>query len=170
MKLQEVLNKIVTSTPADWQRVRSVNVVPCPACTRAVAVHDGGSPDNLNPKTHTQYVVLRNDVDIAMAWGMTAGDGDYHEPWATCCPDPSAWTGFIDIFYQGTLVHRDVYVSVDGDRCCLPLPRSPHDLRVAPAYAQLAALISSMRLGYSDFSTYMRRTGLKLANLPWPQK
>jgi hypothetical protein len=101
MKLQEVLNKIVTSTPADWQRVRSVNIVPCHVCTRAVALHvgDDGSPDDLDPKTHTHYAVLTSDVDIAMAWGMTAGDGAYHEPWATCCPDPSAWTEFVDIFY-----------------------------------------------------------------------
>ena len=55
-----------------------------------------------------------------------------HEPWAARCPNRSAWTGFFDIGYDGTLLHRDVFVSVDEDRCYLPLPRNVDDVRVAP--------------------------------------
>jgi hypothetical protein len=39
-------------------------------------------------------------------------------------PRPSAWTVFIDLCHRRTLVHRDIHVSVDCDRCYLPLPRN----------------------------------------------
>ena len=110
-----------------------------------------------------------DDVSVTMAWGITAG-GAYREPWATRCPDPAAWTGYIDICYHRTLAHRDVYVSVDGDRCYLPLPRDPDDLRVAAAYAQLSVLITTLSLGLCDYRANFRRTGLKFADLPWPAR
>jgi hypothetical protein len=100
---------------------------------------------------------------------MTAG-GEYHEPWALRCPNPSAWTGYFDILYHGTLLHRDVHVSVDGDRCYLPMPRDLEDLRVAAGYALVTALLGTLSLGSgnSDFAVYVRRTGLVLADMPWP--
>src|SRR5580692_9037600 len=69
---------------------------------------------------------------------MVAG-GDYHEPWTLRCPNPSAWTAYLDSGNHGNLLHRDVYVSVDEDRCYLPLPRNLDDLRVAADYAKVTA-------------------------------
>jgi hypothetical protein len=96
----------------------------------------------------------------------------YRGPGATRCPDATARTAYIDIFYSGTLVFRDVFVAVDGDRCYLPLPRNLEDLRVAPEYAQMTALLSTLSLGCggSDFCTYFRRTGLKIGDLQWPHE
>jgi hypothetical protein len=93
-------------------------------------------------------------------------------PWATRCPDPSARTAGIEIFHYGALVFRDVFVAVDGDRCYLPLPRNLEDLRVAPGYAYLTALLSALSLGSggSEFGTYARRTGLQLGDLQWPKE
>jgi hypothetical protein len=61
---------------------------------------------------------------------------------------------------------------VDGDRCYLPLPRNLEDLRIAPEYAQLTALWSTLSLGCAsgDFCIYFRRTGLVLADMSWPQR
>jgi hypothetical protein len=87
-------------------------------------------------------------------------------------PRPSAWTGFIDLRYNRALIHRDIYVSVDGDRCFLPMPRNLEDLRVAPDYARLIALLSALTLGCgaNDYVTYWRRTGLQLGDLAWPRR
>ena len=171
MKLQQILNKIIASRPADWHRIRRAPIVRGPLCTHTIALHDRdcGLQSAFATDAHTDHAVLTSDVAITMAWGMTAG-GDYREPWVTHCPDPSAWTGFIDIEYHRTLVHRDVYVSVDGDRCYLPLPHNLEDLRVPPDYAQLTALISALSLGCgdSDLRAYFRLTRLELADLPWP--
>lgn len=38
-------------------------------------------------------------------------------------PDKTATSNFVDFFYSGVLFYRDIYVSVDGGRCSLPLPK-----------------------------------------------
>ena len=45
------------------------------------------------------------------------------------------------------------------------------DLRVAPEYARLTALLSALSLGCdsSEFGAYARRTGLQLGDLQWPK-
>jgi hypothetical protein len=47
--------------------------------------------------------VTTPDVAITLASSMTAG-GEYHEPWAMRCPNPSAWTGSFDILCHGALL------------------------------------------------------------------
>ena len=174
MRLQEIIDKIVFSQPAEWRRIRRRgDFWPDPLCTHETALAGGAfdSPDVDAPAEHTDYALLTSDVAIAMRWGAVAG-GDYHEPWATRCPDPSAWTGLFDILYQGNLVHRDVYVSVDGDRYFLPLPRDLHDMRVPGDYAQVTALLSTLsrHTCASEGLTYLRRTGLVLADEQWPRQ
>jgi hypothetical protein len=88
----------------------------------------------------------RPDVAIALAWGLESVHA-FHEPWATRFPDPTAALAYVDIFHRGSWVHRDAYVIVDGDRCYLPLPLNPDDLRVAPGYAMLIRLIGELSGG-----------------------
>jgi hypothetical protein len=87
-------------------------------------------------------------------------------------PINPVWTGFFNNFYCGALVFRNVIVAVDGDRCYLPMPRNLEDLRVAPGYAYLTALLSALSLGCdgSEFGTYARRAGLQLGDLQWPHE
>jgi hypothetical protein len=172
MHLHHLLNKIVASKPTDWHMIARGGVFTGPRCTGTFVLYPRhcGARNTRPIDAHSDYAVFKHDVAISMAWGATAG-GDYREPWATRCPDATARTAYIDIFYNGALVFRDVFVAVDGDRCYLPLPRSLDDLRVAPEYAQLTALLSTLSLGCtsSDFCTYWRRAGLQIGDLQWPQ-
>jgi hypothetical protein len=173
MHLHQLLNKIVASTRADWHMIARGGVFTGPRCPAAFVLYPThcGARSIRPSDAHSDYAVFKHDVAIAMAWGATAG-GAYREPWATRCPDAAARTDYIDIFFNGTLVFRDVFVAVDGDRCYLPLPRNLDDLRVAPEYAQLTALLSTLSLGCgdSDFRTYFRRTGLQIGDLQWPRE
>jgi hypothetical protein len=155
--------------PCRSRRALQGSTLPGNRCAPGIGHRIRRARASFAPDAHADYAVLTSDVAITLAWGMTAG-GAYHEPWATRCPNPSAWTGFFDIRYHGTLLHRDVYVCVDGDRCYLPLPRNVEDLRVPAEYAQVTALLSTLSLGSgdSDFRVYLRRTGLVLADRSWP--
>ena len=107
-----------------------------------------------------------------MAWGDVAG-GVNGEAWATRCPDPTARTAYIDVFYTMPLVFRDVFVAVDGDRCYLPLPRNLEDLRVAPEYAYPTALLCRPEpaLRRSDFALhYVSPHRPANRDLQWPQE
>ena len=141
-------------------------IIAAPVLTPAFALGDPASSEPAD--AHSNCAVFKRDVAITMAWGMTAG-GEYHEPWATCCLDPRARTAFVDIAYHRALVHRGVYVSVDGDRCYLPLPRDSDELHVPFAYAGLTLLLTSLSLGSAHYDVYLRRAGLKLIDVPWPE-
>jgi hypothetical protein len=173
MRLQTVLDKIIASKPCEWHRVRQPNADPDPFRLRVAALQGGddNGPGLFAADKHTDYAVLTSDVAITLTWGMTAA-GRYHEPWASRCPDPAAWTGYFDVAYHGILLHRDVFVSIDGDRYYLPLPRNLDDLRVPADYAQVTALLSALSLDAdgSDLRVYLGRTGLVLADMPWPMR
>ena len=75
----------------------------------------------LEVRSHSMVATLRTDIDISLAFGLECNE-DFQESWINVFPDPKASSHFVDFFYRGTLVHRDVYVTVDGGRGHLPLP------------------------------------------------
>ena len=142
MKLHTLFTRIVQSQPADWRKIHHWN-------------------------RYDTYGVCQSDIAIALAWGMRA-DREFSEPWATHFPDRTAKLTDLDVYCKRALVYREHCVVVDGGRCCLPRPQSADDLRVTPAYALSIRLMSLLESSFSDYPSYFRHAGLKLAELPWP--
>jgi hypothetical protein len=118
------------------------------------------------------------DLGIAIAWGLdvspslspTEGPGRFNEEWATSFPDPEASAHFLDFFYHGTLVERQVYVNVDA-RCNLPMPRKEFDgegaetelkaLTITPWQESFFRTLNALETTV-DYDSYLGRAGFEV--------
>jgi hypothetical protein len=112
-------------------------------------------------KTVTQFgrevSVFRGDVNLRLE---TSSDDEHIQndnfvgSWANSNPDPSAKGYFYDLYYNASMLHRFVLVSVDGARASLPLPRSL-TTSVPLATYRVAEIFDSGQL-----QDYLRSSGL----------
>lgn len=178
MNLQEMINKILSDPIRDW------NVIVCwgagsgPSYHNKFTVWSGGFDDsdaqNIEIDSHSHVVSLKSDLSIGMEWGITHND-NFVEEWANKFPDKKATSHFIDFFYNGMLVHRDVYVSVDGGRCEIPLPEVEYNgdgsikkLTITRNEYNLFEHINKL-FATSYFDQYISNAGIEIIDVKWPQ-
>jgi hypothetical protein len=84
------------------------------------------------------------------------------------------WTAsshYVDVFYNGALVLRKQYVSVDGGRAMVPLSISRDQLVVPAGYYMFITLLDHLTLSVpSRPSDYFERAGLQIIDTPWPEE
>lgn len=127
---------------------------------------------------HQSIAVLRDDIDVRIAWGF---DPDHGEPrrrfnFADNFPDSTVSVELGDVFYRGALVQRYWLVSVDGGRSCLPMPSTrlrsgvdkvgPHvaedyEYQVTRAEVAFARLVDSLD-GNREFDSYLSQAGFRI--------
>ena len=90
---------------------------------------DDEAPHVLHADFHHSVAVYKPDLCLSLGWGLTQ-EPDWQEPWLKKFSDPHAKSAFVDVFFCGTLVWRDVYVVVDGGRGS-SLPDNRSDVRAA---------------------------------------
>ena len=101
MRLNELLQVIRESNNEDWNVIES----------NTLLSHITTDNDNrVYADYHTNRASYIPDVSIGLAGGLN-GNSDQH-----------ASSHFLDILYNGMLVHRVVYVLIDGGRSYMPLP------------------------------------------------
>ncbi len=175
MNLEEYSQKIIRSTKHDW------NVITCwgfgsgPSYLDRSTVWTTGKNEFSNIEVESQGMVasLKSDLSISMAWGI-GSNPDFQEDWANQFPDPDARSYFIDFFYNGVLVFRDIYVSVDGGRCHLPLPDIEFDEKthkvkrytVPQDKYEFYEMFDGLEQ-LSDFDSYFSRAGFEVVDVPW---
>ena len=131
--------------------------------------------DNYTGTSHSHYnrAVLHSDVNVSLEWGYeheTNEDGDY--PWSDF-PDKKVRSMFVDVFYAGSLVDRNVLYVVDGHRAILPNYRTvrtddggPFEFDSATwehrdsKWEFLLAQLINQLSGNSEFASYFARSGL----------
>lgn len=112
MRLNELLQVIRESNNEDWNVIES----------NTLLSHITTDNDNrVYADYHTNRASYIPDVSVGLAWGLNC-NSDFYEEWANCHPDQHASSHFLDILYNGMLVHRVVYVLIDGGRSYMPLP------------------------------------------------
>ena len=127
-----------------------------------------GDPLGTPVDSHGMSAALRADLAVTLAWGLKSNE-DFHEEWANQFSDPHATSSYVDLFYNGALIHRELYVTVDGGRASLPLPERRGERLVAPiGYAHLCRLLVSFETNADDFDHYMTRAGISVVDEPWP--
>lgn len=164
MTLQELMQRIVMSSPGDWHRIGGF-----PSYRDKFTLHSSADSRWVEVEPHDAVAAYKPDVSITMAWGITV-HADFQEPWANKFPDPSASSHLVDVFYNGALVFRTLYVSVDGARAMVPLSRSRDELVVPAPYYAFVTLLDSLSVHVSRASDYFDRAGLRIIDAPWPEE
>ncbi|MBI3300931.1 MAG: hypothetical protein HYZ72_02475 [Deltaproteobacteria bacterium] len=175
MTLREYASRILASNHDDWTVNSCWGFGSGPSYLDQIAVWTTGTGKFSNIEVHSHSVVasLKTDLSISLAWGFPHNP-EFKEPWANKFPDSSASSAFVDFFYNGVLVFRDIYVSVDGGRCMIPLPdrefdKETHQVRrlIVPRgkYSFFRLLDSFEKV--SDFNSYFEGTGIEIVDTPW---
>ena len=108
------------------------------------------------------------DVSITLAWGLELNN-NFREEWANKFHDPRASSHYVDIFFNNALVHREIYVIVDGGRAKLPLPNlKDGELQVPRGYHDLVKLLDKIDTYHSQYDGYFERANLKKIEIDWP--
>ena len=172
MTFDEYMSLIRNSRRKDW------NVIPCWGAGSGpsyrdkfeISAHMGKPPSwELEVHSHGMVAVLKCDISVSIAWGLTSNES-FTEDWANSFPDPHASSSYVDFFHCGALIHRELYVTVDGGRVSLPLPDREEERLVAPrAYVELCRLLVSFESAYDeDFDRYVSNAGINVIERPWP--
>jgi hypothetical protein len=169
MTLRDLVGCIVRSSPSDWNKIRGH-----PSYRDKFALHDPGSGGDrfwLKVQHPDAVAAYKADLSITMAWGLDVNE-NFQEPWAQQFPDPHASSHYVDVFYNGALVFRKQYVSVDGGRAMVPPSSTPDQLVVPAAYYTFITLLDQLTLSapISRPSDYFDRAGLRIINTPWPEE
>lgn len=159
MRLNELLQIIRESNKEDWNVIES----------NTLLSHVTTDSDNrVYADYHTNRASYIPDVSIGLAWGLNC-NLDFREEWANCHPDPHASSHFLDVFYNGMLVYRVVYVVIDGGRSYMPLPRREinenHETLgwyITSEEYEFFKLFNSIQPFDTQYESYLRRSGIEV--------
>lgn len=142
MRLADLLGMVTGSSPHDW----AVVVQP--------EAHDHG---------HDHVAVLRDDVAISLAWGMT-DEPRFSAGWLSAFPDSGASSHYVDVRYNGVPVLREVLVLVDAARAYLPVPLpGTGELIARRTNVALARLVQALTAGDDSlFDEHWDRLGVRV--------
>ena len=157
MTFVELADILKSTVQADWHLMagRPTYWYNLQACE---AGGNGGTQRYVDIDSHLASAVYKHDLSITMAWGMGVND-NFIEPWANQFSDPKATSYFVDVFYNGAIVLRQLNISVDGGRADLPMPVSASDLRVASGAANIARIVTDLAIN-TNWDNYFERAGL----------
>jgi hypothetical protein len=86
---------------------------------------------------HERRAVLRRDIDVGLAWGMTADphhEGESEPYWTEAFLPRKVYVHVVEVLYRGQPVDREVYAVVDNAHGVVPWPQ--------PRYARDADIAS----------------------------
>lgn len=173
MKLDELLNRILESEPEQWNRISCWGYGSGPSYKDKLDFYEvyNGQENVLHLESHSDLCILKEDIDITMAYGISSNE-DFKAEWANKFQDPSANSKILDIFYRGSLVFRETYLVVDGGRCELPIPSygENQELIVARGYYNFIKLFEKIANGSTNdnnFDYYFNQTGIKIVEDKW---
>ncbi|WP_288983292.1 hypothetical protein [uncultured Treponema sp.] len=173
MNLEEYEKLIVDTSEDDWTRISCWGAGSGPSYYNRFDVWStlSGKLENMKVDSHSEYYSLKRNLLVSIACGIDSNE-DFKEEWANKFMDSHASSHFVDFFYSGVLVYRDIYVSVDGGRALLPLPKRIFDeerkyvkeLIISKKRYEFFKLIN----GYcSDYDSYIQDVGFKLVDMDW---
>lgn len=170
MELKNLMELIIKSSPDDW------NTINCWGANSGPSYHYKftsqqqyqGQPPVLQSASHTLVATYKPDISISMAWGL-AMNNQFMEQWINNFHDQRASSHYVDIFYNNSLVHRAIYVIVDGGRAKLPLAKiEGTDLQVPEAYRDFVKLLDQIDSYHSQFDSYFQRANFAIIEENWP--
>jgi hypothetical protein len=175
MNLREYLATVARSVRSDWTVHTCWGKGSGPSYLQEIGVWNDGGGDfkNIEVNAHGMRASYNDDLNIWIAWGYTANP-DFREEWANRFPDPNASSSYVDFFFGANLVFRDLYVTVDGGRCSVPLPKrdfDKHEKRVTRIYASSERInffrILNQMESSIDYDKCIDMCGIEKDGAPW---
>jgi hypothetical protein len=176
MNLKEFFERVVDTEVSDWNVITCWGAGSGPSYYNKFTVWNTGKGEfsNIEVDSHANIAVLKSDLSISFAWGLSHND-DFIEEWANKFPNKRAMSSYIDFFFNGALVYRDIIVAVDGGRCYIPLPELDIDkesnkikrLIVPKQKYKLIKMVNAFQSTY-DYDSYFSTTGIEIADERWP--
>jgi hypothetical protein len=178
MKLDALMEQVITSSRDDWHKITCWGANTGPAYKERLTFYETWDTEFhgvLEAESHANVAVYLPDASITMAFGLDQND-EFKEEWANKFPDPHASSSYVDIFYNNALVFRDVYVTVDGARAKLPLPKRRLDdakkkivaLEVPRRRHDFIRLVESLEGDVREFDRYFKDAGFVITDDSWP--
>lgn len=177
MNLKEYMDVVVNTSVDDWNVIACWGAGSGPSFYDKFTVWNTGKGEFLNIEvdSHANTAILKSDLSVTIAWGITHND-DFTEEWANKFSDPKAISSFLDFFYNGSLVYRDIIVAVDGGRCYIPLPDRDIDdktyrvksLTLPSSKYELVKLINEFQ-STIDYDMYCKQAGINVIQERWPK-
>jgi len=173
MKLVDLMTKILESHPEQWNTISCWGYGSGPSYKDHFTFYNvyEGESNILNVESHSNICVFKDDIDIIMAYGLTANE-DFKADWANKFPNPHASSKIIDVFYRNSLVFRETYLVVDGGRCEIPIPSYGKDSELVVSkdyynFIKLLEKISNGSVSDNNFNSYFNQTGINIINEKW---
>jgi len=168
MKLEELVEMVVRSCCRDWHTITTWGAGSGPSYRFQFESSSGVAGQHLAVDSHSMVAVFKEEVALTLAWGLVSNEG-FDEDWVHSFADKHATSSFLDVFWGGSLVYRELYVTVDGGRVHLPLPDKHDGVLTAPeSYCALVKLIQDLEGAGYDFDEYLERAKIKRTKVSWP--
>lgn len=165
MTLEEILNICAGSSVDDWEAITCWGARSGPSYLDQFIPGEFDGEYQLRHVEHSIRACYRPEASIGVAWGLSpqAGFPDeaerYKAPWSEAFADPYVTNHLIDTLYNGALVFRERYVSVDGGRCMLPGPNA--EGYVTKRAQDLLRTLDAIEK-VSEFDRYFDQSGFKV--------
>lgn len=121
MNIRNYCEGIVNTKRDEWKFIDCWGAFTGPSYYNQFSSWTSGNEKGIEVNSHKEYVVLKAEISVSFAWGLEH-NRSFYEEWLDSFSNKKTSSGFIDFFYNGCLVHRDIYVSVDDGRVNMPLP------------------------------------------------
>jgi hypothetical protein len=164
--IDEIRHAIITSSPADWERLRGRALFGLQWLEEAVT----GGQHQVRVAEHTSAAVHRAEPDLKLAWGLHAAEGLAFEGFAF--PDRSVTRVQADALWRGQQVITWTVLSADGARYYLPDPEPLLTPGATPGNAEITAwtatesqvavarLLHELTPGACPFGDGMQQSGM----------
>ncbi len=165
METREILATVASSKAKDW----AIIFRPTYRHRFTETLKDDGTRDQMMVDEHLVAFAFKPDIAITMAYGLVE-QASFDLPDGHPFAHENARSLFLDIFCNGHLTHRETVVSVDRQRCLLPLPKTwDPPLKVSTAQFSLIRLIHALAGPPTDYDAYFKESGLvRDDSVPWP--
>jgi hypothetical protein len=165
MQLREILATVASSKVTDWQ------IIFRPTLRHRITelMKADGERERLMVDEHMVSFAYRPNIAITMAYGLVDQSG-FELPTGHPFAQENARSLFLDIFHDGQLVHRETVISVDRQRCLLPMPLAwEPPVQIATAQMSLIRLIHALAGPPTDYDSYFRESGMMRSDtVQWP--
>lgn len=171
MTKAELIEIIRHSEQDDWETITCWGWGSGPSYLDRLGIWTSGETWRLDIESHALRAVYKPDLSLGIAYGLIVGDGKPLDfDWAKF-PDEQVTASFVDVLWNGMLVHRDQVLHVDGGRAILPWPRpwgttepgsrTPIAIgnQVTATELALARLVHGFEHAPAQFDSYLERSG-----------
>ncbi len=170
MNLKDYEKLITATKESDWSKISCWGAGPSYLnrfdVSEAAGTGQSCRAQNLEIDSHSEYMSLKKNLLVSVAWGLTEDD-NFKEDWANKFPDHHAKSEFIDFFYSGVLVYRDIYVLADGGRYIIPLPDQKNNgsklVITKPRYEFFKLLNTNV----DNYDSCLNRAGIEVVDGKW---